>query len=294
MKSSRREFLKFFSWAASLPLVHTFLGKAHANSLAGSKWREDSAVHFFEKLGYRPLPAMPLITGDVFNGGVRFDESGPLGYENGRTMGVQNCIRMEDMDAGNTPGSLPYFHILFVNIKEPISRGHILTQGVDYLANDAGLDARKLVFVSTPHFEPYVSGLETFSILPSQFIARDKEQAVSQGDGSGYFAPNDHPHATPYFSVSIHYPHDLAAVGQELTYPLTGYLELAEVMIDQDASEIQQAEGIGFGLERLNMAMGEPVDSIDQSRKSALVELEDEAARRNVTLPLAYEKLKSS
>lgn len=81
---------------------------------------------------------------------------------------------------------------------------------------------------------------------------------------------------------------------QKLSPSLPGFIELGEIMIHEEAPEIEDVQIAAFGLERISMAMGSPVESFAQSRDLALTALEEEAKRRNIPLPPAYEKLKSA
>lgn len=293
MNPTRRDLLTLASWAASLPLFSPFIGKARAGSNNTNEVNVQDAIAFFTAQGYRETPKLDLITGDAFNGGVRYDETAPGGLQDGKTLILQNCIRMEDMNFHDRPDVLPYFHILAIGLNEPSPPATALKTMLEYLVTHLELDPGRFVFVSTEVFAPYFSHLKPYGISPSQLVTREKKEAIAAGDGSGYFAPADHPHVSPYHSVSIHYARHPDAMKQELTYPLHGFLELGEVMIHEDAPDIEDIQIAALGVERLSMAMGSPVESFAQSRDLALTALEQEAKRRNIPLPPAYEKLKS-
>lgn len=294
MKLSRRELFTYLSWAASIPVMAAFLGKTQAKAANKDRWNEHPATLYFQKLGYDMRPGQSLVTEDSFNGGVRFDESTVDGYPAGQTMNIQNCIRMEDVNAETGPEILPYFHILAVSLNKPADRGHILNQTIEFLGGEAGLDPGRLAFISTPYFDPYIPELLDSGISSSQIVMRPVSEALDQGDGSGYFAPKGHPHAQPIYTVSIHYATDPALMHQDLSYPLPGFIELAEVMIEPESSERPTKQFVGFGLERVLMAMGQHDVTPDTARQHAISALEEEARLRNVPLPPAYHILKPS
>ncbi|WP_340149228.1 hypothetical protein [uncultured Sneathiella sp.] len=291
MKPTRRDFLALGSWMAGLPLFLPFLAKAEAGSLNPDV---QNVIAFFKARDYRQVPSLDLITGDSFNDGVRYDESAPGGLQDGKTVILQRCIRMEDINIDDRPDVLPYFHILAINLKGPFPSAMGLRTMLDYLVNHLELDPARLAFVSTDFFTPYLPHLEPFGIEASQFVIRDRKAALAAGDGSGFFSPKGHPHVNPYHSVSMHYAEDPDAMQQELHHTLPGFIEIGEVMIHEDAPEVEDLQIAAIGLERISMAMGNPVESFAQSRDMALAALEAEAKRRNVPLPPAYDKLKSA
>ena len=201
---------------------------------------------------------------------------------------------MEDINLHDRPDVLPYFHILAINLKGPFPSATALGTALDYLVNHIELDPARLAFVSTDFFTPYLPHLKPFGIEASQFVIRDRKAALAAGDGSGFFSPKGHPHVNPYHSVSIHYAQAPDAMKQKLSPSLPGFIELGEIMIHEEAPEIEDVQIAAFGLERISMAMGSPVESFAQSRDLALTALEEEAKRHNIPLPPAYEKLKSA
>jgi len=297
MKQNRRELLKFASWLMAMPLFSV----ANARPLSAAPKSEDeaqlqeAAIDFFVKLGYRRLPAMHLITGEGFNDGLRFDDT-PDQYPPGKTVRLQDCARMEDLARRGEPGVLPYFHIVALSSEKPTFRGELLTQVLDYLLQSAELDPKRFVFVSTDRFTPYLVQLQPYDISREQFVQRDLDAAIAAGDGSGYFRPKGHPAATGEYTVSIHYALDAGAKapGKALAYPLNGYLELAEVGIDSERGKSVPAESGGFGLERVLMAQGKPIDSFAQSHQKALAAIRAESERRGIALPKGYQKIRDA
>jgi hypothetical protein len=290
MKMTRRELLGLLSWAMAAP---AFLGwprrvMAELAASAEIEQQESAAVAYFEKLGYKRLPAMNLITGDSFNGGLRFDDTPPA-YPPGRTLRVQNCVRIDDLAKKGQPGVLLYFHIFSLSIEKPASSRQLLSQLLEYLIGKARLDPARFALVSTDHFKPYLAQLKSFGIQAGQFVERDRKEAMTIGDGSGYFNPPGHPYSPRQHTVSIHYARIADAKGKALKYPLPGHDEIAEVVIDPGAGNSLHRQIGGFGIERLMLAQGMEIDSFDASRQKALAAIKAEARRRGVALPKGYQ-----
>lgn len=297
MRQNRRELLKSASWLMTLPLFS--VAKARPSSAAPESADEsqlqEAAVDFFVERGYRRLPAMHLITGETFNDGLRFDDT-PNRTPPGKTVRLQDCGRTGDLAKRGEPGVLPYFHIVALCIENPDARGELFTQVLDYLVESAELDPKRLALVSTERFIPYLEQLEPYGIRREQFVQRDLQEARAAGDGSGYFHPKGHPTAAGEYTVSIHYAleDDPKRSERTLEYPLNGYLELAEVVIDGDASASIRRESGGFGLERVLMAQGKPIDGFPQSQQKALSAIKAESERRGLALPMAYQKIRNA
>jgi len=295
MKTTRREVLQLFSWAMALPTVFGLdsILMAGVPAAADISPQELAALDFFNKLGYTRRPAMNLITGDDFNDGLRYDET-PQEYPPGRIVLIQDCVRMEDLPRKEEPQVLPYFHIFSLSIEKPVFRGELLTQLLEYLVIRAKLAPTRMALVSTESFKPYLPHLEPFGIKTEQFVQRDRNEAMTTGDGSGYFNPPGHPYVTGQHSVSIHYAVDAGGKERTLKYPLPGYLEIAEVVIDSELKEPLSREMGGLGLERLAMAKGEAIDSFPVSKQKALTAIKAEAERRGVALPKAHRKISNN
>ena len=153
--ATRRNFLALLSWTASFPIISSFLA-AGQSSASGLSTSGRDAVSYFRDLGYTEINPLDLITGDDFNDGVRFDDSRPDGLPDGKSVVLQNCIRMEDVNDHDRPDVLPYFHILNLNVNEPYPRGAVLRETLEFLINQVNLDTDRLVFVSTDVFIPYL------------------------------------------------------------------------------------------------------------------------------------------
>ena len=157
-----------------------------------------------------------------------------------------------------------------------------------YLIGDIGLDAKKLVVVSTDKFLPYLPQLKKHGINAGQFVERSHKEARASGDGSGYFAPKGHPHVSGYDTASIHYPMPTASTTPATAYPLEGHLELGEIILPDTPVQPLRPETGGLGLERVLMAAGKTSDDFADSRNKARIAIQNEAALRKVPLPSGY------
>jgi hypothetical protein len=287
MRHSRRRFLEGAGVAAScLAFGRARLARAESDAarhLAGA----------FEVLGYQPVKAHPLISGDAFNGGLRYDE---MPHDQGapaKRVYVQPCSRLEDIANRNQPVTLAYFHILAVADEAGMAREELLTQFLGFLVDRVGLDPQRLVLVSTELFEPWRPALESYGLGSHQLVIRPIEQAVRDGQGSGFFGPKGHPFHPESWTASFHYPLRDDAGPSAFHYPLPGYLELGELVFAAGPSAKMEIQEGGFGIERLLAARGDDVPSFERSRQSLLAALEAEARSRGVALPPGYETFRA-
>jgi len=235
-----------------------------------------------------------LIYADLWQYSFNASYTPPQSFPPGQIMRIQNCVRMEDLSKDGQAGVLPYFHIFSLCIEKPAFRGQLLTQLLDYLITGAKLDPTRLAFVSTDSFKPYLSHLTPFAIKSEQFLQRDRKEAMAKGDGSGYFNPQGHPNVNGMHTVSIHYARNAGDKEQVLKYPLPGYWEIAEVVIEPDSDESLPREMVSLGVERLLLTQGKAIDSFAASRQKALVAIKAEAERRGVALPKGYHEISNS
>jgi hypothetical protein len=241
-------------------------------------------------LGHREQPGLDLITGQPFNGGLRYDETVAKAAP-GKTMCRQFCGRVEDIAKKGTPGVLAGFTIVGFRNDAPTFDGELLVMTLDYLVRRAGLPPSQLVLVSTEWIAAYRSHHERFGISVEQVVQRDSADAMAAGDGSGFFAPKGHPLAPKIPTVSIHYVIDGgASTGRR--YPVAGAIELGEVSLRAGPRRDVVAEVGGLGLERLLMAHGKPAPSFAQSQRRLMAAMAMEAKRCGVPLPEAYQAFK--
>ena len=198
MELPRRELLQKSRWALALPLLTGLPRRLRAEQISDLSQLESNITDHFKGLGYKSLPPLNLITGDAFNGGLRFDESFEGDYPAGNSMRIQNCARVDDLSLEGEAGVLAYFHIFILNQQTPTYQGELFSQLLGYLIDDIGLDAKKLVVVSTDKFLPYLPQLKKHGIDAAQLVERSHKEARASGDGSGYFAPKGHPHVSGY------------------------------------------------------------------------------------------------
>lgn len=284
MAQSRRDLLKA-SAAAAAPYLMT-KGARAAEIFAAA-----DPVTYFEGKGYELLPPHDLITGESFNGGIRYDEL-PSPNVGGKTIRLQGCARLEDIPRRGEVGVLPMFHILGYHNPEPAYPGEVFHQVLDFLINGSGLNPHRLVLVSTDRFEPMRVYLDDFDIGPHQVVIRPWDEAVAAGDGSGFFRPPEHPHTAGIPTVSFHYPLPDTPLESEHFYPLPGYLELGEVSISEaDNGGSRLVEG-GVGVERVAMVTDGVVDTYEEALIVLVNEMEAEAQQRGIPLPAGYQRFR--
>lgn len=248
----------------------------------------DFADHFHTK-GYVLAEALPLITGDSFNGGLRYDDSRtvPLG---GKSAFIQPAVRTADLAHRGEPGVLALFTICGLYQPAPSEPGVLFDDLLDYLVERAGIDPQRVIFVSTEVFAPY--GEKHEAVRAGKTLLRPREEAMAAGEGSGYFAPAEHPAKPAYDTVSLHYPIDGLTSAPGIDTPLDGYAEIAEIGITPldgtGPGTGTSPETGGFGLERVIMAGNGLVPDFEASRRALLQAIEKEATRDGKDLPPGY------
>ncbi len=288
MSVDRRTLLKTGAIAAAAAAF-----PAHLTGLTASAAEEAKTYYdYFSGLGYKAIKEADLITGDSFNGGIRYDEGhdfhadAPNGEPN-RWYVFQDCARVEDIAKRNQLGVLAYFHIIGCTNNTPTFRGEVLEQVVRYLVGPANLKPERFVVVGTERGEPFLSQLEPFGIKREQVVFRQLEEARSAGDGSGYFKPDGNPMGQEFHTLSFHYAPEGSDIPSERVYPLPGYLEIGEFAFEPRHDVRKESEAFGLGVERLFMARGKS-GSFERTRKLLLHKLKTEAKRREIPLPQAY------
>lgn len=251
----------------------------------------DRAGAYFGGFGHAELPPLEMITGHDFNGGLRYDDTRDE-TPNQSWIAIQPAARIEDIPLADQPGVLALFTIASLGIVAPEQPGTFFRRVMDFLVDREGLDAEKIVFVSTDLFRPYRD--QFTEAQAGRFIERGRDEAYAAGDGSGFFIPEGHPLTPSYPSVGVYYPDPRSkAAMDDLSYPPAGYIEVAEVGISPiDQATVVSEEG-GFGIERLAMAEGEDVFDFEETRLNLLRIIEDEAERTGKPLPPGYTKFAS-
>lgn len=239
----------------------------------------------FSAQGFEALEPLSLLTDFGFNGGLRFDDTRP-DYPDGPSTCVQPACRIDDIGKAGEPGVLALFNIMVVNMPDPSRTRDVAERLIEFAVEKGELDPEQLVFVSTDLFEPYLN--DSALMQKGRFVRRDLNEAMSVGDGSGYFAPAGHPQTPGFPTVGLYYPSEGGTSG-ELSYPLSGYLEIGEIALaDQQAARPGPVGG-GFGLERLAMAAGKPAPDFTESRVAFLELARQEAEQSGKALPPGYE-----
>ena len=240
----------------------------------------ESALAFFQERGHVPVPSLPLITGDDFNGGLRYDafrsEAPPEPW-----VAIQTAARIEDIAERNRPGVLAGFTVVNIGFPMPAGSWSTLDVALDFLVEERGLDPERMVFVSTAILKPLIERFEP--LRAGTFIERDITEAKAAADGSGYFAPSGHPYQPTLYTVGIYHPIG-DAVTAASTYPLDDHIEIAEITVPP-ADAPRRRQGGSIGLERLAMAEGKPIPDYEESRLDLLRMIEEEAERDGKPLP---------
>jgi len=239
----------------------------------------------FGGLGYAPEPPLAMITGDAFNGGLRYDETRPEPVP-GKSLFVQPAARVEDRLRAGEPGVLAFFTVCGIQVREPAEPGSLFGELVRWLVEQRKLDPDRLVFVSTDAFGPYADRYAL--VKDGRVVTRPREEAMASGDGSGFFAPENHPAKPAFDTVSIHYPLQdplQGAAEGELSYPLPGHLEIGEVSITPLDRRAVGLEVGGVGLERLAMVEGGAAPDFETSRQALLQLVEKESVETGQPLP---------
>ncbi|MCP5425301.1 MAG: hypothetical protein H6970_09560 [Gammaproteobacteria bacterium] len=251
----------------------------------------EQVVDYHRKAGYRHLPGQSLITGQAFNGGLRYDDSGGLADAPDGAMVIQVCARVEDLQFKERQEVLPYFHLFACNRRSDSGREQVLSQLLDLLVTTVGLPVRHLGLVSVSALEEYRSVLAEYGIdWDKQVSIRDLEQAKAAGDGSGYFRPEGHPEKPEYRTAGLYFwmgdgpPPDLS------TYPPPKpWVEIGEVVLEKS-----MGFGYGLGLERLVYAQTRLLpgwrDGIAALSKQARMEAEE----NGMPLPEGYYQFEES
>ncbi|MEM7443727.1 MAG: hypothetical protein AAF414_10405 [Pseudomonadota bacterium] len=257
---------------------------SHAETIA------HQATDFFGENGFAALPPFDLIVDQAFNGGVRYGIIQQVTLPRA-SMGIVPLARTEDLAERQRPGVLAYFNVFAFQTEPGSEPGLAMDLVMEFLVNRTELDPRKLLFVSTERFRPYL-GRNDY-VTADRFFERPLAEAVSMGDGSGYIASLEHPDRPSFHTVGLYYPLPGTDPERPSSYPPPGFIEIGEVAIEPIDGDPNGPEGAGLGLERLAMAQGQSIPDFEESRTALLQALEDEAARRGIALPPAYETFSS-
>lgn len=290
MSTSRRNFIKV---SAGLALASKMVGGANASEPpAGIDFQ--TITNEFDALGYQAVRREDLITGHLFNGGVRYDEnrefSETSGGEPQKWFVIQDCARVEDVARRGEFGVLAYFHIGAFVENAPAARGDVLKRALDFLIGSAGLDPERIVLVATELGKPFLEHSQSYGIHEEQIVIRSLEEARKSGDGSGYFNPKGHPHVPKQHTISVHYVPPGVSVSANPSYPLPDLIEIGEFGFNESE---EPGELFGFGVERLQMAAGYSAGDFISSRDELLLKLREEADQRKLPLPSAYKEFSS-
>lgn len=278
MPLSRRNLIKLSAASATALAIGgrgTPVAAAIPSGAAGAV--AESATAFFGNLGFTRQPPLDLLTGEAFNGGLRYDET-DSGDPKGKSVRIQPSARIDDISERNRPGVLAAFNIIGVEDADA-DDGTVLPAVLKFLIDERGLDPAKMLFVSTEDFRPYIEHLD--DVGAELIVERALEEARMAGDGSGYFEPDGHPHAPSHPTVGLYYPVPGSEPDGDPVYPPAGYIEIGEV-------GLAPSMGAGLGVERIAMAEGAPGPDFEETRLNLLRTIEDEAERTGKPLPDGY------
>lgn len=226
------------------------------------------------------LAELPLLTGDnAVNGGIRYDDE--MAVVTGSKWRLQRAARVGDIAHRMDPGVLPMFTIGFVRLGDANEQTKAFIHfdaALHFLVQACGLSREGLSFTTSDAVAPIFNGVggdappafAVFGLDPSRVTYRPHAEAVAAGDGSGWFFD-------PRNSVG------LPTVSIEFTRGgLT--LELGEIT----------PSGFGFGMERLQWAMGGTLPTWNQVLPALLARIRNEAHRARVPLPAGYAQFVAS
>lgn len=254
-------------------------------ALAQEPSLSETFLDHFSAQGFKALEPLSLLTDFGFNGGLRYDDT-RADYPDGPSVCVQPSCRVDDIDKAGTPGVLALFNIMMLNVPDASLSASSAELMLEFAIEQAGLDPAKIVYVSTDLFEPYFS--ESTLMQKGRFIQRERGEAMTSGEGSGYFAPAGHPHTPSFPTASVHYP--LGNTGlNDASFPLPDHLEIGEIILEDRQAGRPGPVGCGFGLERLALATGRPVPDFTESRVTFLNLARQEAEQTGRKLPAGYE-----
>ncbi len=254
MTNPRRDLLKggaLFAAASLLPkgalssenVVGTDFDKAHGAL-------QDALADHFTQMGYTPVDASPIITGDEsFNGGLRYDETGLIDQPG--QMAIQQCTRLEDIGKRHHRDVLPLFHIFRCNKPLGFKSQQTLAQALTYLTETLAIDTGRLCLISTPRLEKYAPVLKRAQIdVARQVLLRDDAEALAAADGSGYFRFPGDENADTFATVGIYcWIGEGIPMRPESYPPSQVWTEIGEASLDEGESM-----GFALGTERVTLA----------------------------------------
>ena len=246
-------------------------------------------LDYHRDLGYQLVEPKSLLTGDSFNGGLRYDESGTLDDAPDRAMIVQDCARIADIGERERHDILPYFHIFGCQCRNHHDRARIMAETLEFLLGPVGLDPKRLALVSVDGLSNYRDLLAGFGIdWQHQVVIRDAEAARAAGDGSGHFRPKGHPHQPDVVTAGVHTWMGEGPAPSVTSYPLPDrWTEIAEMGLAADSGIVN-----GIGLERLVYATTGLWPGWEEQRKLLLAQIEAEASASGAALPEGYNLFK--
>lgn len=287
MSISRRDLLVYGAGiGAALPLIGNLPtaradGGDDGDGGSYATEAERRFARFASAMQCARLAELPLLTGNnAVNGGIRFDEEMAVATGTSKWR-LQRAARVGDIAHRLDPGVLPMFTIGFAMLGDANAQTKPFTHfdaALHFLVQACGLAREGLSFTTSDAVAPIFNGsggdappaFTVFGLDPSRITYRPHAEAVAAGDGSGWFFDPRNSVGVP--TVSIEYTR------AGLT------LELGEIT----------PSGFGFGMERLQWAMGGTLPTWNQVLPALLARLRAEAHRAHVALPQGYIPFASS
>ena len=223
---------------------------------------------FLEQRGYTAAPSASLITGQAFNGGLRYDED--LSAISAKTFVKQRIARVEDANRKSRPGTLPFFTVIGLDTSAPDLARTATELVLAYLTSVVGLDPARLRATTTMRSSTFFPILANHGIAAAQVRLRPWDEAVKDGLGSGYYAPVGHPSNPGATSFSLEY-----------VMPSGLDLEIAEIT----HSDGNGRSGGGIGVERVEMARTGQFPAWKSTLDALSQALQDEAQHTGASLP---------
>ena len=253
--SRRRIILSVLGITICVPFS---INRARADNQSADLRRKLAAI------GLAETPPLSVVDpASAFNGGLRYDESQvpvpPASFV------IQPCARVDDIGEAGRIGILPLFHIVRVDWPEGTSIGEGTASTLTFLIRDLGLDPNRLAIVSTSAVQDYAAQMQAAGIEQSNVVIRPVEEAKAAGNGSGFFRHPQDP-KIEFPTAGLYYWTGNAEPAAVSAYPLPeGWLEIGEINLSS-----QFPLGAGFGLERLQSTLGDPMPDWESGKRALL------------------------
>lgn len=279
MTMERRDFLRTTAAIGLGTVFAAACSGAQKTSTAAQAPRGDATPEdtramvtaFLEKRGFTSVAPVPLVSGDPYNGGLQYDDD-TRALRPGQYV-MQVSARVEDIAKRDVPGTLPSFTIAAAIGAAGTDDTALLRLWLDFMITEAGLDPKRLRVTTTERARHCFATLAKAGIGESQIRLRSWDDALREGNGSGYFAPKGHPAAPKFESLSFEY---VLSDGREIEIAELGY------------EGTRLPFGGGIGIERLTMARNDRTMSWSDRLSAFKQAAEASASATKRPLPPGY------